>query len=200
MSNQNPKSKEMEEVRELQEDKVKKIPRKEKLTIKEKRFVNAYATHGNATQAYIDAGYSYKDRQAAGIEAYKIKNKPKIQRAVDERLEYLSVHTAVMSKGEVLEELSKVAWDDEVSEGAKLRALELLGKSYGLFSESKNTETTINIKLTGKNDTKELPAPEETDQPTVFNIKSDIIEGYAEEVEEDSGEFFEEELRDFQED
>ena len=130
-------------------------PKNEKLTVRERRFVNAYAQHGNATQAYKDAGYTVKNDNVAGIEGHKLKNKPKIQQALAERIEYLSMHSATMSKGEVVEEISKVAWSDDSSEAARLKALEMLGKIYGIFNpERQQQETSITINLTGDSGTK----------------------------------------------
>ena len=130
-------------------------PKNEKLTVRERRFVNAYAQHGNATQAYKDAGYTVKNDNVAGREGHALKNKPKIQQALAERIEYLALHNATMSKGEVVEEISKVAWSDDSSEAARLKALEMLGKIYGIFNpERQQQETSITINLTGDRGTK----------------------------------------------
>ncbi len=37
------------------------------LTIKERKFIKAMMSHGNVTQAVIDAGYKHKDRDSASV-------------------------------------------------------------------------------------------------------------------------------------
>ena len=140
------------------------LPKSEKLTVRERRFVNAYAQHGNATRAYKEAGYTVKNDNVAGIEGHKLKSKPKIQQALSERIEYLSLHNATMGKGEVVEEISRIAWSEDSSEAARLKALEMLGKIYGVFNpERQQQETSITINLTG-----DMP-----DKPTATLLESD---------------------------
>ena len=142
-------------------------PKSEQLTVRERRFVNAYAQHGNATQAYKDAGYKVKDDNNAAREGSNLKNKPKIQQALTERIEYLSMHSAQMNSLEVAEEISKIAWDAKSSEAARLKALEMLGKIYGMFNpERQQQETSITINLTG-----DMP-----DKPTATLLESDGAE------------------------
>ena len=143
------------------------LPKSETLTVRERRFVNAYAQHGNATQAYKDAGYKVKNDNVAGKEGNFLKSKPKIQQARSERIEYLSLHSATMGKGEVVEEISRIAWSEDSSEAARLKALEMLGKIYGVFNpERQQQETSITINLTG-----DMP-----DKPTATLLESDGAE------------------------
>ena len=140
------------------------LPKSEKLTVRERRFVNAYAQHGNATRAYKEAGYTVKNDNVAGREGHALKNKPKLQQALSERIEYLSLHNATMGKGEVVEEISRIAWSEDSSEAARLKALEMLGKIYGVFNpERQQQETSITINLTG-----DMP-----DKPTATLLESD---------------------------
>ena len=151
-------------------------PKSEKLTVRERRFVNAYAQHGNATRAYKEAGYTVKNDNVAGKEGNFLKNKPKIQQALSERIEYLSLHSATMGKGEVVEEISRIAWSEDSSEAARLKALEMLGKIYGVFNpERQQQETSITINLTG-----DMP-----DKPTATLLESD-----GSEVQESDAESF----------
>lgn len=56
------------------------------LTPKQKLFVDAYILNrGNATQAYIDAGYKAKNRKTAASAAYRLKSDKNIQEAIKER-------------------------------------------------------------------------------------------------------------------
>ena len=53
---------------------------KGKLTVKQDKFARRYATHGNGTQAAIEAGYS---PHTAGVIAYENLNKPQIAEEVE---------------------------------------------------------------------------------------------------------------------
>ena len=55
-------------------------PKKQKLTLKQRRFVGAYLLSGNATQAALEAGYSAKTARFIGSENL---TKPNIKAHVD---------------------------------------------------------------------------------------------------------------------
>lgn len=118
----------------------------DELTVKEKRFVDAYLTDakGNATEAARMAGY--KDERHAG---YELRQKPHIRARIDEILLAES-----LSAAEVIHELTAVAKaptthfmqvtgvDKETGEmqvrqdySSKIKSLELLGKHHGLFTD-----------------------------------------------------------------
>ena len=48
---------------------------KNKLTVKQKKFADEYIKTGNATQSYLDAGYSMKSKNGAGVEGQKLLRK-----------------------------------------------------------------------------------------------------------------------------
>lgn len=129
---------------------------------KQKRFCEEYLVDCNATQAAIRAGYSKKTARAIGqrlltnvdIKKYidqqlqKLKNE-KIADA-QEVLEYL---TAVM-RGEQKEQVALFTGEGvqdlvqkDVSAKDRLKAAELIGKRYALFTEKLELqgETTIQI-------------------------------------------------------
>ncbi len=129
---------------------------------KQKRFCEEYLVDCNATQAAIRAGYSKKTARAVGqrlltnvdIKKYidqqlqKLKNE-KIADA-QEVLEYL---TAVM-RGEQKEQVALFTGEGvqdlvqkDVSAKDRLKAAELIGKRYALFTEKVELqgETTIQI-------------------------------------------------------
>lgn len=129
---------------------------------KQKRFCEEYLVDCNATQAAIRAGYSKKTARAIGqrlltnvdIKKYieqqlqKLKNE-KIADA-QEVLEYL---TSVM-RGEQKEQVALLTGEGvqklvqkDVSAKDRIKAAELIGKRYGLFSEKLELqgETTIQI-------------------------------------------------------
>lgn len=128
---------------------------------KQKRFCEEYLVDCNATQAAIRTGYSKKTARAVGqrlltnvdIKKYidqqlqKLKNE-KIADA-QEVLEYL---TAVM-RGEQKEEFPLLLEGEvqivqkNASTRDRLKAAELIGKRYGLFSEKLELQggTTVQI-------------------------------------------------------
>ena len=132
------------------------------MTAKQKRFCEEYLVDCNATQAAIRTGYSEKTARAIGqrlltnvdIKKYidqqlqKLKNE-KIADA-QEVLEYL---TAVM-RGEQKEQVPLLVGEGcqelvqkDVSAKDRLKAAELIGKRYALFTEKVELqgETTIQI-------------------------------------------------------
>ncbi len=129
---------------------------------KQKRFCEEYLVDCNATQAAIRAGYSEKTARAIGqrlltnvdIKKYidqqlqKLKNE-KIADA-QEVLEYL---TSVM-RGEQKEQVALLTGEGvqdlvqkDVSAKDRLKAAELIGKRYALFTEKLELqgETTVQI-------------------------------------------------------
>ena len=132
------------------------------MTAKQKRFCEEYLVDCNATQAAIRTGYSKKTARAVGqrlltnvdIKKYieqqlqKLKNE-KIADA-QEVLEYL---TSVM-RGEQKEQVALLTGEGvqdlvqkDVSAKDRLKAAELIGKRYALFTEKVELqgETTIQI-------------------------------------------------------
>lgn len=127
-----------------------------KLTEKQKRFADEYIISGNATQAAIKAGYSKKTAAVIGTENLI---KPNIKNYIDERLEELKSERTADAQ-EVLEYLTSVMRGNETEEvligvgegmqstiqkevGAKdrLKAAELLGKRFALFTDK--TEVAV---------------------------------------------------------
>lgn len=127
-----------------------------KLTEKQKRFADYYIELGNATQAAIKAGYSSK---YANTNASKLLRNTTIKSYIDERLSQLASER-IVSAEEVLEFLSSVMRNEqkeevlkgvgmgeqakthiEVSAKDRVKAAELLGKRYALFTDK--TEMTV---------------------------------------------------------
>lgn len=127
-----------------------------KLTEKQKRFADEYIISGNATQAAIKAGYSKKTANRIGPENL---SKLVIKNYIEERLEELKSERTADAQ-EVLEYLTSVMRGNETEEvligigegvqstvqkevGAKdrLKAAELLGKRFALFTDK--TEVAV---------------------------------------------------------
>lgn len=138
----------------------------QKLTLKQKKFIDAYIALGNATQAAIQAGYSKKTAGVIGVENL---GKPNIKAAIDKRLKQLE-DKAIAKQEEVLryltavlrgESSSEVIVTEGVGEGRteakriqkapdekeRLKAAELLGKRYALFTDRQETAVDMDLKI-----------------------------------------------------
>lgn len=139
----------------------------EKLTLKQKKFADAYIASGNATQSFKDAGYSWKSPGAANSNASELLTNRKVKKYIENRMkelddkaiakqeEVLKYLTAVM-RGEESEEtlISKgesgqTITDIKVSAKDRLKAAELLGKRYALFTEKQeiDADTSLSIEV-----------------------------------------------------
>ena len=127
-----------------------------KLTEKQKKIADYYIELGNATQAAIKAGYSSK---YANTNASKLLQNTTIKSYIVERLSQFASER-IVSAEEVLEFLSSVMRNEqkeevlkgvgmgeqakthiEVSAKDRVKAAELLGKRYALFTDK--TEMTV---------------------------------------------------------
>ena len=132
-----------------------------KMTPKQKRFCDEYLIDLNATQAAIRAGYSKKTAQAIGtenltkpllkeyIENCMAEKESELIAGQDEVLQYL---TAVM-RGEDKEEklttnvLGEIETIETVVQSNRLKAAELLGKRYALFTDKVEQEIDMNLDI-----------------------------------------------------
>jgi phage terminase small subunit len=137
------------------------------MTEKQKRFCEEYLVDCNATQAAIRAGYSPKTAYSIGNENL---NKPEIKTYIDEQLEKNSSakiatarevmeHLTAVMNGEVKEQALIWIGDGEqditeiaVSEKDRLKAAELLGKRYGLFTDNVKLDGTARIVFEGESE------------------------------------------------
>lgn len=130
------------------------------LTAKQKRFIDEYLLDLNATQAAIRAGYSEKTAKEIG---YENLTKPHILAAIQDRMkemedakvasikEILEFLTDIM-RGNVQEEIPILCGDGcqelikkQVSTKERLKAAELLGKRYGLFTDKLSIENPVPV-------------------------------------------------------
>lgn len=135
------------------------------MTAKQRRFCDEYLIDLNATQAAIRAGYSKK---AARTIAAENLTKPNIKAYIDERMAEKDAEL-IADQDEVLRYLTSVmrgqsestelvvegvgegrsearAVTKEPSEKDRLRAAELLGKRYGLYTDK--IEQDVDMELT----------------------------------------------------
>lgn len=141
------------------------------MTAKQQRFCDEYLIDLNATQAAIRAGYS--EKTAGGI-ASEYLRKPQIKEYISQRMnskndaliatqdEVLRYLTSVMrgqSQAEIVViegtgmGLSKAKrMKKNPDEKERLKAAELLGKRYGLYTEKVDVEGAIPVVITGDDD------------------------------------------------
>nr|DAS64057.1 MAG TPA: Terminase small subunit [Caudoviricetes sp.] len=127
------------------------------MSLKQQRFADEYIISGNATQAAVKAGYSSK---YANTNASKLLQNTTIKSYVDERLaqlasdkvatqeEVLTYLTSVM-RGETQEqtlcsigELGQEVIDIDVGAKDRIKAAELLGKRFRMWTEKVETDIT----------------------------------------------------------
>ena len=131
------------------------------LTLKQQRFADEYIISGNATQAAILAGYSKKTARSIGQENL---TKPDIKKYIDERLDELE-SSKIARQEEILKYLTSLMRGEEteqtlrglgegeqmidvieVSAKDRIKAAELLGKRYGIWTD-KIEQTNRNIEI-----------------------------------------------------
>lgn len=134
---------------------------------RQKRFADEYIISGNAYQSAIKAGYSPK---YAKTDAHKLLENTRIKNYIDERLaqlesekiadqqEVLKYLSAVM-RGEMTEQTLKSVGESgqvitEIDVGAKdrIKAAELLGKRYRLWTDKSELEVTGAVVFTNESD------------------------------------------------
>ena len=115
------------------------------MTEKQKRFCDEYLVDYNATQAAVRAGYSAKSAYSIGEENLR---KPEIKTYIDERLEQLH-NERTADATEVMEFLTEVMRDEGEGSVSRLKAAELLGKRFGLFTDKLNVEGNIPVVIAG---------------------------------------------------
>lgn len=130
-----------------------------KLTNKQKAFIDAYCSVSrfNATDAARRAGYKHPNKQGP-------ENLVKLGDQIAQRMQELKEKSgaSIMSQQEVAQRLSKFAngsikvqqlanngklVDAPVSPKDQLKALELLGKSYGMFVDKKEVNGNLDIEI-----------------------------------------------------
>ena len=137
-----------------------------KMTDKQKRFCDEYLIDLNATQAAIRAGYSEKTANRIGtenlsklvvkkyIEERMAEKEKKLIASQDEVLKYLtsvmrgesqSTELVVEGTGDGCSEARTIL--KEPSEKDRLKAAELLGKRYGLYTEKVDVDASVGVTI-----------------------------------------------------
>lgn len=103
------------------------------LTLKQWKFVRHYVACGEGVKAAIESGYSAK---SAGQQANVLLNHPTVVAAIDVEMAKSAVRCSV-SQDSVLRGLVRESTYDGpgASHAARVRALELLGKTLAMFTD-----------------------------------------------------------------
>lgn len=132
-----------------------------KLTEKQKRFADYYIELGNATEAARRSGYSERTAKEMG---YENLTKPHIKEYIDSQLKLLN-DKRIMNAEEVMRLLTSIARNEEqedvvvfsesgpqitskgMSAKDRLKALELIGKRYTLWTDKTQLEGTLGVQI-----------------------------------------------------
>lgn len=138
------------------------------MTPRQRKFCDEYLISGNATDAAIKAGYSPKTAYSIGNENL---NKPELKAYIAEQLD--KIHSSKIADAEeVMKYLTSVMrgetkateivtefigegvsearlMEKDPSEKERLKAAELIGKRYGLFTDKVGVEGAVPVIITG---------------------------------------------------
>ncbi|GAW29196.1 terminase small subunit [Carboxydocella sp. ULO1] len=133
-----------------------------KLTEKQKAFCDYYIETLNATESYKRAGYKVKSEDAANAAASRMLRNVKVRKYIEERMKQKESER-IASQDEVLEFLTRVMRGQETEEVVgftesgpvkekkapstkdRVKAAELLGKRYALFTEKVNISGNMGV-------------------------------------------------------
>lgn len=138
------------------------------MTDKQRKFADEYLIDCNATRAYKAAYPNIKKDEAARANGSKLLTNASIKAYINEKLEEMSSAkvasaeevmkylTSVM-RGEHTEEIPVLCGDGcqellhkEVGAKERLKAAELIGKRYGLFTDKLNLEGALPVMIVGE--------------------------------------------------
>lgn len=135
-----------------------------KLTEKQKAFCDYYIETLNATESYKKAGYKVKTDGAARVNASRLLTNANVRKYIEERMKQKESER-IASQDEVLEFLTRVMRGQEIEEVVgftesgpvkekkapstrdRVKAAELLGKRYMLFSENVNIAGNVGVQI-----------------------------------------------------
>lgn len=127
----------------------------QKLTVKQQKFADEYIISGNATQAALKAGYAKGSAQQTGSENLL---KPVVKNYIDAQLkklhdekvdsqEQIMEFLSSVRRGEVTESVAtaKCVYDNvPVAARDRIKAAELIGKRYAMWTDKQDLTATIN--------------------------------------------------------
>lgn len=116
------------------------------LTPKQQAFVAEYLVDLNATQAAIRAGYKEKAAYQTGAENLR---KPQIQKAIQEAREAREKAT-MYDTNWIMAQIARIAEDETQAARDRLKALELMGKRYGIWDKRQDEDTSVKVTFDGE--------------------------------------------------
>lgn len=119
------------------------------MTEKQKRFANEYLIDLNATRAYKAVYTRVKNDSTAAAAAARLLKNVNVSAYIEKRMEERSKRTEV-KQDDVVNELAKIGfaksallYEMEVKTNDKLKALELLGRHLGMFTDKQEIRAQI---------------------------------------------------------
>lgn len=113
-----------------------------KLTLKQKRFVNSYLRTGNGRLAAQEAGYSGNSHTLEQIASENLR-KPEVMSAIAAAFQpEEDLAKRVISE---IKLLAFAATDEPMSQANKIRSLELLAKVLQMFKESADVHVQVTV-------------------------------------------------------
>lgn len=107
------------------------------LSAKQKEFCHQFIVDSNGTRAAVRSGYT---KSAAAVTANRLLKNPDVQDLI-EKLTAQKNKKLLLSAQQVLEETCRIAMTKSAKHSDRLKALELMGKHYNLWTESTPLET-----------------------------------------------------------
>ena len=121
------------------------------MTDKQKIFADEYLIDLNATRAYKAAYPKVKNDNTAAVSANRLLRNAKVAEYIEERMAERAKGTEV-AQDDVVKELATIGFaktalvnEFEVKTNDKLRALELLGRHLGMFTDKSEVKATVSI-------------------------------------------------------
>ncbi len=141
-----------------------------KLTLKQQKFADEYIINGNATVAYKLAYSSVKKDTVANANGSRLLRNAKVSDYIEERMEELQSEK-VADQQEILEFLTSIVrgekteqtligmgmgeqgvTDIEIAFNQRIKAAELLGKRYAMWTDKKQVDLTEQVVFVGEED------------------------------------------------
>ena len=114
------------------------------LNEKQLKFVEAYADGASGAEAVRKAGYNVKSDGAARVQANRMLQNANVQQAIREAREKRRSGYTVTAAW-VLEQIAKIAQDEEIQPRDRLKALEMLAKHHGLLEKKEDNDVGIRV-------------------------------------------------------
>lgn len=114
-----------------------------RLTAKQARFVHEYLVDLNATQAVLRAGYNMTPA-AARTQGARLLANANIQEAIQAAREAHEKAT-MYDVNWIMAQIAKIAEDEEQAARDRLKALELMGKRYGIWDKRPDEDNSVKV-------------------------------------------------------